>query len=99
MKIDLSQHLAYIGKKVQIGWEDKATRYGVPIEGLVAYIPRHFSFKHPEPLVLKTLFTQSMLEKGFLATTAFYASFAHKDKDVNDYLELSAIVFVLPPKP
>ena len=86
-KIDLSQHLAYIGKKVQIGWEDKATRYGVPIEVGGIYPLGHFSFKHPEPLVLKTLFTQSMLEKGFLATTAFYASFAHKDKDVNDYLE------------
>jgi hypothetical protein len=26
-----------------------------------------------------------MLEEGFLATTAFYASFAHKEKDINMY--------------
>jgi hypothetical protein len=47
----------------------------------------HFSFTYREPLVLKTLFTQLMLEKGFLATTAFYASFAHKEKDVQRYLD------------
>jgi hypothetical protein len=28
-----------------------------------------------------------MLEKGFLATTVFYASFAHKGNHINQYLE------------
>ena len=28
-----------------------------------------------------------MLEEGFLATTAFYASYAHKDKHVREYLK------------
>ena len=28
-----------------------------------------------------------MLERGFLATTAFYSSFAHKDHLVADYLK------------
>ena len=37
--------------------------------------------------MLKTLFTQIMLEKGFLASNAFYASYAHKEKHVNDYLK------------
>lgn len=38
----------------------------------------HFSFNYKNPLVLKTLFTQLILEKRFLATNAFYASYAHK---------------------
>ena len=29
----------------------------------------------------------SWLIKGFLATTSFYASFAHKEKDVKKYLK------------
>jgi glutamate-1-semialdehyde 2,1-aminomutase len=33
------------------------------------------------------LFTQFMLERGFLATTAFYASFAHHENHVKDYLK------------
>jgi hypothetical protein len=47
----------------------------------------HFSFDHSKPLVLKTLFTQTMLKKGFLATTAFYASFAHKNNHIRAYLK------------
>ena len=46
----------------------------------------HFSFNYPDPLAVKTLFTQLMLEKGFLATNAFYASYAHKEQDIDKYL-------------
>ena len=53
----------------------------------------HFSFQHKEPLVLKTLYTQLMLKRGFLATNAFYASYAHKDKDVQDYLSAADEAF------
>jgi hypothetical protein len=37
----------------------------------------HFQFEHEKALVLKALFVQGMLEKGFLATTGFYAMYAH----------------------
>jgi len=47
----------------------------------------HFAFEYENPLVLKTLFTQVMLEKGFLATTGFYASYAHKNEHVGMYLK------------
>ena len=40
-----------------------------------------------DALALKTLFTQLMLERGFLASTAFYASFAHTPKVVDSYLD------------
>ena len=53
----------------------------------------HFSFNYDNALVLKTLFTQLMLENGFLATTAFYASFAHKNGHVEKYLERTDEVF------
>ncbi len=93
MKINLPQHLDSIGKKVQVGWNDAAARYGVPIEVGGIHPLGHFSFKYREPWVLKTLFTQLMLDKGVLATTAFYASFAHKDRDVKEYLEAVADSF------
>tara|TARA_R100001369_G_scaffold89491_1_gene127136 strand:- start:927 stop:1172 length:246 start_codon:yes stop_codon:yes gene_type:complete len=35
----------------------------------------------------KTLITQEMLKKGFLASTHFYASTAHTDKHLNSYFE------------
>lgn len=46
----------------------------------------HFDFNYKDPLVFKTIFTQLMLEEGFLSTTAFYASFAHNDNHVEKYL-------------
>ncbi len=47
----------------------------------------HFAFDHPESQALRTLFTQIMLEKGFLATNAFYASYAHQPEHVSLYLQ------------
>jgi len=37
-----------------------------------------FSFKSEEGNVLKTLYTKKMMAAGFLASSAFYATFAHK---------------------
>ena len=37
-------------------------------------------------IIHKTLFTQLMLEKGFLATTAYFASYAHKEDHITQYL-------------
>jgi hypothetical protein len=34
-----------------------------------------------------------MLEKGFLATTAFYASLAHKKHNIQAYLHATGLVF------
>jgi len=47
----------------------------------------HFSFDDQDALVLKTLYTQSMLERGFLANTAFYASYAHQQWHIDQYLQ------------
>ena len=81
------EHLIKIGKKIREGWIDSAGKSGIEIEVDGIYPLGHFSFKHKDPLVLKTLFTQLMLERGFLASTAYYASYAHKVKHVKNYLD------------
>ena len=85
-KNNVHKHLQKVGKQVQQGWLDAAKRHSINIHCGGIYPLSHFSFEYKEPLVLKTLFTQIMLEYGFLATTAFYASFAHKEKHVKNYL-------------
>ena len=84
---NVAQHLVATGKKIQEGWKAAAEKNGLPVEISGIYPLGHFNFIYKEPLVLKTLFTQLMLEKGFLASTAFYASYAHKEEHVNDYLK------------
>lgn len=84
---NVSRHLVDTGKKIQEGWKTAAEKNELPVEISGIFPLGHFNFIYKEPLVLKTLFTQVMLEKGFLASTAFYASYAHKENHVNDYLK------------
>ena len=80
------KHLDKIGRKVRDGWTRLAKKYNIDIKIFGIYPLGHFSFNYRDSLVLKTLFTQSMLEKGFLATTVFYASYAHKHGHIEKYL-------------
>jgi glutamate-1-semialdehyde aminotransferase len=83
---NVPKHLSKIGKTVQEGWTEIAKKYDLDITVSGVYPLSHFTFNYKEPLILKTLFTQFMLEKGFLATTEFYASYAHTEKYIRRYL-------------
>lgn len=82
---DIPGHLVATGRAVKTVWREMAEKHSAQIEIGGIDPMGHFKFVHAEPLVLKTLFTQSMLDKGFLATTSFYASFAHKQEHVANY--------------
>lgn len=79
------ERLIEIGTSVKEGWSNAANRHGLRIHVGGMEPLAHFTFEDKEPLVLKTLFTQEMLRLGFLATTAFYASFAHTSRDIEQY--------------
>ena len=83
--LDISSHLVKIGKLVQQFWRDAATKHGLSVS--VTGIPplAHFSFDYPNGLAMRTLFTQLMLDAGFLATGAFYAAYAHQESDIERY--------------
>lgn len=89
----VEKHLNHIGEMVLKGWKDAADRNGILIE--LSGIPplAHFEFEYDNKLAYKTYFTQEMLKKGFLATNAFYVSYAHKEQDVNNYLDAVDAVF------
>lgn len=90
---NVPEYLIKIGGKIQKGWKRLAKKYNLNITISGIYPLGHFSFEYEKPLVLKTLFTQLMLEKGFLATDAFYASYAHKEKHIDKYLQAVDEVF------
>lgn len=79
-------HLLRVGRQVKDGWKSLASKHGINVSVGGIDPLAHFSFNYPDGLVLKTLFTQLMLERGFLATTSFYASYSHKGKHINKYL-------------
>lgn len=91
---NVPQHLITVGNKIKAGWQKAADSSGLKIE--VSGIPplAHFEFQYAKPLVLKTLYTQLMLERGFLASTGYYASYAHKQEHVDAYLRATDEAFV-----
>lgn len=90
---NVPKYLVKIGRQVQNGWKNSAAKYNLPIVVSGMAPLAHFEFKHNKSLVLKTLFAQYMLEKGFLASSSFYASYAHKGKELNSYLLAVGEVF------
>jgi len=90
---NVGQHLINIGNKVQLIWKKFAEKHQVLIK--VGGIPplSHFTFKYENALKIKALFVQMMLQKGFLASTLFYAMFAHQNEHVKLYGEAIDDVF------
>lgn len=84
---DVPGYITGMGKRIQSGWRTIAGKYGVEIEISGIEPLSHFSFRCENGLALKTLFTQLMLDRGFLASTSLYISYAHKDIHVKKYLE------------
>ena len=81
------------GKKVKKYWEELASSHNVSINqsGLPALCT--FSFDSEDHLAYKTYLTQSMLEKGYLATTGFYLSIKHTDEVIDSYINALDPVF------
>ena len=90
---NVPQHLHRIGQMVRDGWRVAAERAGLPITvgGLVPM--SSFAIQHPDAQAASTLFTQLMLEKGYLATKAFNTTFAHQDAVIEEYLQTAEDAF------
>jgi glutamate-1-semialdehyde 2,1-aminomutase len=72
-------HLISMGEKVKKIWSRAAAKHGLNIH--VSGIPPlgHFGFEYPNGQAIRTLYTQLMLERGIMATGAYYAMYAHTD--------------------
>lgn len=92
-KCKVPRQLIRIGKMVQEGWRKTADHHQLPVSITGIYPLSYLSFSGEESLSIKTLFNQWMLEAGFLASTAFYASYAHTPSVVVKYLAAVDRVF------
>jgi glutamate-1-semialdehyde 2,1-aminomutase len=86
-------HLMEVGARVQQGWAKAAAEAGLEVEIGGLFPLSHFSILGPDGLVLTTLFIQSMLDRGFLASAQFYASYAHQPAHIDAYLAAVEEVF------
>jgi glutamate-1-semialdehyde 2,1-aminomutase len=83
---DVPAYIDRVGSRIMSIWRKHAERHGLN-EIVVSGYPclAHFSFDHPKSDVLRTLFTQMMLERGFLAGPSIYVTMAHSDEVVALY--------------
>lgn len=92
-RYDIPSHLEKVGKAVQDGWSRcaKEAKLDIRVSGL--YPLSHFEFCYENSRVLDTLFIKLMLDRGYLATNGYYASYAHTIDIVNSYLDSLLEVF------
>ncbi len=86
-KENVPAHLKKIGKMIGDGWKKMAKKHGLKINILGPEALITFSFDYGlDSQAIRTLFTQEMLRRGFLASGSVYVSFAHKENHVKKYL-------------
>jgi glutamate-1-semialdehyde aminotransferase len=94
--VRLPDHTDAVGRRAQEGWRLLATRHGLDltVRGLPALTT--FSLNYPgESQALTTLLTQLMLERGYLATTTYYPTYAQDQAIVDGYLTALDDVFAV----
>ena len=91
---NVAAHLMVIGNMVKSGWEKIAQQAGLPLQVSGHPSLAHFRFEHEDNVSLTSLFTQMMLEKGYLAGDQFKPSFAHQADHVAEYLDAVSETFM-----
>ena len=81
---NVQERLIAIGQTVQDVWRQGAADNDIPVEITGIFPLSHMAFKE-NPLVYKTLFTQQMLKKRFLAPPVVYSSYAHDPDILSQY--------------
>lgn len=89
------EQITNIGREITGQWQKLADSHGLAITtgGLPALTT--FSINSPNALAYKTLVTQEMLAKGYLAGTSVYVCTEHTSETVQRYLEALNQVFAL----
>lgn len=84
-----------IGRSIGERWQALASKHALPI--LISGLPamNTFSFPVPNMLKYKTLITQEMLKKSFLATTTIFTCTEHTDSMVDQYFSALDPIFGL----
>lgn len=80
-------HFIAIGEKIGSGWMASANRHGLSltVTDFKPLITMKFGYQD-QSLLLQTLFTQEMLDRGYIASGSVYVSLAHTLEIVERYL-------------
>jgi glutamate-1-semialdehyde 2,1-aminomutase len=77
--------ISRVGSEITSKWRSLAARHGLTITTYGLPALTGYSFDSPNALAYKTLITQEMLEKGYLAGTSVYVSTEHTTEILDSY--------------
>ena len=81
------EYNSFMGEKLREIWIDLASKYSLPLKiGGIKPIPS-FTIESANFLKYKTLITQEMLKKGFLASNIVFLCTSHTTEILNEYQE------------
>ncbi len=90
---NVPEHLYKIGDLIGKGWRKLSNKYSIDMDILPPESLTTISFNYENALEIKTLLTQEMLKRGFLASTSVYVSYSHTKEVVENYLNATDEVF------
>ena len=76
-----------IGKKIRDRWKILAKQFDLNLNFFGLDSLSGFSFNSENAMAYKTLITQEMLKKGYLAGTSIYSCIAHTDEVIDSYFD------------
>ena len=92
--VNLPAHLERVGTRFQEGWAAAAAKHGVQAAAHGWPQLTHVSFDYgDQSQALKTLYTQEMLDRGFIASAAFYPTLGITDAIIDEFLAALDEVF------
>ncbi len=86
-------HLDKIGQMIADGWQQLINKYQLKITILKPNALVTLNIEYPNALAIKSLFTQEMLKRGFLASLSVYVSLCHTSEHVKAFLKACDEVF------
>lgn len=91
---NVPEHLCNTGNRVREIWTNTASQFGlnVKVHGIPPLSIWGFEYGDAS-LAMHTLCVQEMLQKGFISSKSFYATFAHNDRHLNAYSRALRSVF------
>ena len=95
-RVRAQEHAARIGLKVQEEWGRAVKKHGLPVtcSGRPAFCTLNFEFGEQSEK-FRTLYTQEMLDRGFIAATSFYPNYTLTDKIIGTYFSALDEVFAV----
>jgi glutamate-1-semialdehyde 2,1-aminomutase len=81
----VSEHLIRVGTAVVEAWKSAAAAAHLKVHTSKIPALNHFRIEHAQERAMQTLFSQLMLDRGFLASSNFRPSYAHQPAHLERY--------------